>query len=279
MISLNLKTPRLIFALANFVRSTFLPPCNLLQSSSSQLLILQPYQTHFVQELLEKNINRMTLYYTMVFGLLLFEMVVFAVLILPLPLSFRRGLLNWFSKSNLVVRLQSVMKILFVLVFILFLDSIKGMTKAEKEHHTERIKDARTDAVIHSKLFYSQRNFYLTGFTLFLSLILNRFYALILELLKNEEKIEAIKKQAENQQKEYLRLTDESMKSTTQIKELTEKLEAAEKKAKNTDIVKKQAEKNHEQYMDLADRFNELEKKCVSFRPPSLTFRGRIWPL
>lgn len=36
---------------------------------------------------------------------------------------------------------------------------------------------------------------YLTGFTLFLSLILNRTFFMILDLLKSEEKMEVIKKQ------------------------------------------------------------------------------------
>ena len=36
---------------------------------------------------------------------------------------------------------------------------------------------------------------YLTGFTLFLSLILNRTFFMILDLLKSEEKMEIVKKQ------------------------------------------------------------------------------------
>lgn len=36
---------------------------------------------------------------------------------------------------------------------------------------------------------------YLTGFTLFLSLILNRTFFLIVDLIKSEEKMEVIKKQ------------------------------------------------------------------------------------
>lgn len=40
---------------------------------------------------------------------------------------------------------------------------------------------------IQARKFYSQRNMYLCGFTLFLSLILNRTYGMILEVLKLEE--------------------------------------------------------------------------------------------
>lgn len=44
-------------------------------------------------------------------------------------------------------------------------------------------------AEVQARKFYSQRNMYLCGFTLFLSLILNRTYIMILEILQLEEKI------------------------------------------------------------------------------------------
>ena len=42
---------------------------------------------------------------------------------------------------------------------------------------------------VQARKFYSQRNMYLCGFTLFLSLILNRTYTMILETLRLEEKV------------------------------------------------------------------------------------------
>lgn len=42
---------------------------------------------------------------------------------------------------------------------------------------------------VQARKFYSQRNMYLCGFTLFLSLILNRTYVMILDTLRLEEKI------------------------------------------------------------------------------------------
>lgn len=40
---------------------------------------------------------------------------------------------------------------------------------------------------VQARKFYSQRNMYLCGFTLFLSLILNRTYTMILDVLRLEE--------------------------------------------------------------------------------------------
>ena len=44
---------------------------------------------------------------------------------------------------------------------------------------------------VQARKFYSQRNMYLCGFTLFLSLILNRTYVMILETLRLEQKLKS----------------------------------------------------------------------------------------
>ena len=46
---------------------------------------------------------------------------------------------------------------------------------------------------VQARKFYSQRNMYLCGFTLFLSLILNRTYILILDTLRLEEELKSYK--------------------------------------------------------------------------------------
>src|SRR5271163_1121414 len=46
---------------------------------------------------------------------------------------------------------------------------------------------------VQARKFYSQRNMYLCGFTLFLSLILNRTYVMILETLRLEEELKRMK--------------------------------------------------------------------------------------
>ena len=46
---------------------------------------------------------------------------------------------------------------------------------------------------VQARKFYSQRNMYLCGFTLFLSLILNRTYTMILDVLRLEEENKRLK--------------------------------------------------------------------------------------
>lgn len=44
---------------------------------------------------------------------------------------------------------------------------------------------------VQARKFYSQRNMYLCGFTLFLSLILNRTYVMIIEVMRLEDRVRA----------------------------------------------------------------------------------------
>ncbi|KAG9291786.1 hypothetical protein G9A89_012071 [Geosiphon pyriformis] len=206
----------------------------------------------------------MTLYLSLVFGLLVSEIVIFLFLILPFPSSWRRAMFRWVSDSPLLVKLQFWFKILFIFVFILFADSLNRIWKVEQESSLasdNHIHDVRTETNLHAKKFYNQRNMYLTGFTLFLSLILNRTYSLILDLLAAEEKLEEIKKQTSNQSKEHRRAIDNEGKLQKEIETLNKSLEDEKKKARDFDVLKKQASQQSEEYMRLAERYNELEKK------------------
>jgi len=205
----------------------------------------------------------MTLYYGMVFALLVLEMAVFVVLILPFPFTWRRAMLRWVSQSFLVAKLQYTLKIVFIFVFILFLDSLNRTYRVEQENKSSEthLHDARTDAAFAAKKFYNQRNMYLTGFTLFLSLILNRTYGLILDLLQNEEQLEAIKKQAANQSKEHMRSSEVELQLKREVESLTNDLEKERKKTRDFDTIKKQAGQQADEYMRLADINNEMEKQ------------------
>ncbi len=81
---------------------------------------------------------------------------------------------------------------------VLFVDAVQRMVKVMSEGETARdnrgVQDVRTETNYAARKFYSQRNMYLTGFTLFLSLILSRTYSLILDLINTQEELVALKK-------------------------------------------------------------------------------------
>lgn len=140
----------------------------------------------------------MTLYYSLVFLLLVTEMVIFMVLIIPLPFTWRRKLFTFISESPIIAKLQYGMKITFIFILILFIDSVNRVYRVQIELAAAHKSQNRGGAAVlggsermevQARKFYSQRNMYLCGFTLFLSLILNRTYVMILDVLRLEEEV------------------------------------------------------------------------------------------
>jgi len=143
----------------------------------------------------------MTLYYSLVFLLLVTEMLIFCALIVPLPFTWRRKLFTFISESPIVAKLQYGMKITFIFILILFVDSVNRVYRVQVElssfGNNPQGGQASLGGIermeVQARKFYSQRNMYLCGFTLFLSLILNRTYVMILDTLRLEEELKNYK--------------------------------------------------------------------------------------
>jgi len=203
----------------------------------------------------------MTLYHSLVFVLLVTEMVLFVALIIPMPFKVKRKMFNFISESPIVAKLQYGMKITFIFILILFLDSVNRVYRVQVEM-SALMKDTsgagRAAAMgsdrmeVQARKFYSQRNMYLTGFTLFLSLILNRTYGMILELLRLEEKVKMYEGAPEAGGKEGEKLGKHYR--ADQIGELKKQLE---KKDKELKAMKSQAEGLQKEYDQLSVKFNQ----------------------
>ncbi|RPD63334.1 endoplasmic reticulum protein [Lentinus tigrinus ALCF2SS1-7] len=180
-------------------------------------------------------------------------MVTFCVLVFPLPHTVRKKLFRFFSQSPTIAKLAYGVKIAFIFVAILFVDAVQRMWRVTAEVDLAKssgtmAQDVRGETNIAARKFYAQRNTYLTGFCLFLSLVLTRTFYILLDLIHTQE--------------EYAKLKNSTGKSagadqTKEIEELKKKLAAAEAKAKDYDIVKKQAEQNAKEYDRLATEYNQ----------------------
>jgi hypothetical protein len=108
---------------------------------------------------------------------------------------------------------------------------------------------------VQARKFYSQRNMYLCGFTLFLSLILNRTYIMILETLRLEEKL----KQYEG--------TDKDTKQAEKLAvagapgEIARLRKDLDKKNTELEALKKQAAGLHKEYDSLSDKYAATQKQ------------------
>ncbi|KNG51943.1 bap31 domain-containing protein [Stemphylium lycopersici] len=193
----------------------------------------------------------MTLYYSLVFLLLVTEMLIFCALIVPLPFTWRRKLFTFISESPIIAKLQYGMKITFIFILILFIDSVNRVYRVQIELSGSDDQGRSGVAAggiermeVQARKFYSQRNMYLCGFTLFLSLILNRTYVMILDVLRLEEEVKTLK--GESSGKSGLK----NAGGAGEVGALKKELEAKDRDMEN---LKKQVENMQKEYNRMGD--------------------------
>ncbi|KAI1267480.1 B-cell receptor-associated protein 31-like-domain-containing protein [Xylariaceae sp. FL1019] len=203
----------------------------------------------------------MTLYYSLVFLLLVAEMTLFMLLVVPMPFTVKRKMFTFLSENPIIAKIQYGLKITFIFILILFLDSVNRVYRVQVElaHATDASKGGAAAVMGHERLevqarkFYSQRNMYLCGFTLFLSLILNRTYIMIIDVLRLEEKL----KQYEGTDKK----TKDSEKLAVAGKpgEIARLNKEIERRDRDIETLKKQAEGLSREYNDLCEKYGETQ--------------------
>ncbi|KAF2196058.1 endoplasmic reticulum protein-like protein [Delitschia confertaspora ATCC 74209] len=183
-------------------------------------------------------------------------MVIFMALIVPLPFTWRRKLFTFISESPIIAKLQYGMKITFIFILILFIDSVNRVYRVQVELAAYANTDnARGGAAVlggsermevQARKFYSQRNMYLCGFTLFLSLILNRTYVMLLDVLRLEEEVKSYKGDTTRKGSS---LTDAG--APGEVGKLRKELEAKERDMEN---LKKQVANMSQEYNRMGDQ-------------------------
>ena len=108
---------------------------------------------------------------------------------------------------------------------------------------------------VQARKFYSQRNMYLCGFTLFLSLILNRTYVMILDVLRLEQEVKELRGEKP--------ANDKSSSKLGQAGEMGEigrlKKELAQKD-KDLEAMKKQSQGLSNEYNRLGDQMGSSDQ-------------------
>lgn len=102
---------------------------------------------------------------------------------------------------------------------------------------------------VQARKFYSQRNMYLCGFTLFLSLILNRTYVMILEVMRLEDRLKAYEgTRGDAKESEKLAVSGKP----GELARLRAELERKDQDLAN---LKKQSEQLHKSWDELSDKY------------------------
>jgi len=209
--------------------------------------------------------TKMTLYYTLVFLLLVAEIALFMLLILPLPFNVRRKLFTFISENPIVAKFQYWLKITFVFILVLFIDSVNRVYRVQQELAATSEAHGNGGHAIHgherlevqARKFYSQRNMYLCGFTLFLSLILNRTYILILEVLRLEEKLK--KYEGNSASKRQGKSSSEKQSAENKDEEIARLKRELALREQDLATLKKQAAGLHREYDSLAEKYSKTQ--------------------
>lgn len=140
----------------------------------------------------------MSFIWTLIDAFLFTEIIVVLLLVLPVASPTRW---NRFFKSKFLAMLaQQAQLYIFMLIGVLvlfLLEAVREMAKYSKEELSE---DAQLDLKMqHSmRLFRAQRNFYISGFAIFLVLIIKRLVTLISQQAQLIAQSEASMKQAKS---------------------------------------------------------------------------------
>eukprot|EP00735_Rhodelphis_limneticus_P011147 TRINITY_DN4207_c0_g1::TRINITY_DN4207_c0_g1_i1::g.8012::m.8012 TRINITY_DN4207_c0_g1::TRINITY_DN4207_c0_g1_i1::g.8012 ORF type:complete len:229 (+),score=74.42,sp/O14290/YF14_SCHPO/28.28/6e-13,Bap31/PF05529.7/3.4e-34,Bap31/PF05529.7/27,bZIP_2/PF07716.10/3.3e+03,bZIP_2/PF07716.10/6.4e+02,bZIP_2/PF07716.10/0.00033,Seryl_tRNA_N/PF02403.17/4.2e+02,Seryl_tRNA_N/PF02403.17/0.00035,IncA/PF04156.9/0.0009,bZIP_1/PF00170.16/6.3e+02,bZIP_1/PF00170.16/3.1e+02,bZIP_1/PF00170.16/0.00087,TBPIP/PF07106.8/0.019,T len=222
----------------------------------------------------------MALQYEIVFGLLCAEVAICVLLCIPMTEGLRKLVLNALSKIH---QFPQITRPVAIILFILFLDSIRALLKLSNER-----PDAIHEALIHlhnEKLFRSQRNFYLCGFTLLLFILMERLADLLRKKIEYSNSLMALKKQAEGVSAEYKRLLAASEKTSSpqesaelrkqleaassKINQLSETLDTAKIVGKEADVIKAHSEQLYEEIKQLKAENAQLKEEVAALKEES----------
>jgi len=210
----------------------------------------------------------MSLHWTIIAGFLYGEIAALLLLLIPF-ISPRTW--NKLFKSRLLKGLESqLIYYFYVLVTILvlfFLDAIREMRKysddPQDSSHSHHDGHLDVQMQTHMRLFRAQRNFYISGFALFLCLVIRR----MVTLLSNNACLDVEKEAAMKQAQSASRAAEELMKGGDGSGELKEKLAQKDlelnKALKDVASMKAQAENLSSEYDRLCDEKNALERKLA----------------
>ncbi|KAJ3369195.1 hypothetical protein GGF31_005476 [Allomyces arbusculus] len=217
--------------------------------------------------------------------LLIAEIIVFLILALPMPRAVRKTITKFITQSWIVTKLVTAFRWTFIFLTLLFIDSFTRQYRMTQEraeaieeghyHHQHGNLGIITgDLDPRAKLYYAQRNMYMVGFSLFMMVVLDRYRAVLLELVRSEEQVAELTVQYASHKRQLRTLLDErdagagaapAAAPATAVSDDVEEI-VRKRVAEETKKVKEQADANYAQYLELSDRYNELEGKFDRLR-------------
>lgn len=213
----------------------------------------------------------MSLQWTIIATFLYTEIAVVLLLTLPVASPSR-----WqkFFKSKFLAYIGSQAYIyFFVLVGVLVLCLLDAIREMQKYSDIEKGEHQHLDAEMQGnmRLFRAQRNFYISGFALFLLVVIRRLVQMISQLATLLAQSEANFRQAKSATDAARSLLQKQgegdVSSKKEIEDLRSQISLLEKELnkekKDKEAVKSQAESLNKEYDRLAEEHSKLQKKVT----------------
>jgi len=211
----------------------------------------------------------MSLIWNLIAGFLYTEITIVLLMVLPL---FSASKWNRFFKSKFLAAISRQAQIYFYLVIgvlvIFLLEAIREMRKYSNMEEDTTLNMGMQHSM---KLFRAQRNFYISGFAIFLSLVIRRLIILISQQASLIANSEASMKQAQSATaaarsmigKEDTKKTDGETKvdeEKAKLQDEVKKLQAELKREqKDKEALKSQAESLNREYDRLTGEYSKLQ--------------------
>ncbi|KAK1347541.1 Endoplasmic reticulum transmembrane protein 3 [Hamiltosporidium tvaerminnensis] len=176
------------------------------------------------------------------------EISLFTILLSPFT-SLKKSFVN--VTNSLTFAIRHILMAIYSMIFLLFIDSLIKILKTKNEMPYTNYNSE----ISHT---YYSKNVYLSSFTLFLAIVYKRFTILLLNLYKEEEKAEVLKKQAINQKSYVSELVSKNEEKEEIIKKLYNEIESKSKEVKCSEVLVKQAKNNQDEYLKLLEKYNKL---------------------
>lgn len=219
----------------------------------------------------------MSLVWTLIASFLYAEIFVVLLLVLPVASPYKW---NRLFKSKFLAMLQAQAHMYFFLILgilVLFLlEAIREMRKYSS--HVPTSETHLNVEMQHSmRLFRAQRNFYISGFSIFLVLVIRRLVTLISAQANLLAQSEASMKQAQSataaarsllieQKTEKAKeiSEDDSLNELAQLRQRVQELTASlNREMKDKEALKSQAEGLNKEYDRLTEEYSKLQKKIT----------------
>ncbi|KAF4533178.1 hypothetical protein B566_EDAN001720 [Ephemera danica] len=227
----------------------------------------------------------MSLQWTLIATFLYVEIAVVLLLVLPVasPKRWQQIFRSRFLQS-LSHQASVYFFVLLAILVLFFLDAIREMRKYSEKYSQEVESHAHldTEMQVNMRLFRAQRNFYISGFALFLSLVIRRLVSLISSHATLVAQSEAAMRQAmsattaaqsmlsgaQQQRAGEAAQNDTNEAQDMEISQLKEQVDKLQKELtrekKDKEAIKKQTENTILEYDRMMEEMAKLQAKIAS---------------